>query len=350
MKIVYAGLRYGPDGRDPSFAHVNFYLPLTQLVAHQVVAYYHLERLESINSQVASHELRETVQKEKPDLLFIAGLNHDLDKDTIASLKKETVVAAVFFDEDTDLYQRSLAWAPALDWIVTFYPPAAAEYRARGHNVIGIDWFINTDCYRPLPGRTYRYDVSFIGAAKPERERLFRRLEKEGITITAWGRGWPGGMITFDHMIRVFNESRINLNWGQGKSVWRWQTLLRIFFAPARNRLGAKLDWKNAAGNWRTILNRRHPQSRARPFEIAACRSLALTNHAPVFAPWKDGEDTVYFADEADLIEKIRYYLYHPSERERITANAYQLMQVRHSAGSCLARILDKIAKNPMTE
>ena len=56
------------------------------------------------------------------------------------------------------------------------------------------------------------YDVSFVGQYHPHRAWYFRHLKKAGIDVHAWGYGWPNGRLSFNDMIDVFNQSKINLN------------------------------------------------------------------------------------------------------------------------------------------
>ena len=99
MKILYAGLRYGFkyfDGKyDASFAHINIYLPLVSLPNIEV-EYFFLERIDEIGRRGASSEMKELVDKFKPELLFIGGFNHDLDKDIFHQIKKNIQASLLY--------------------------------------------------------------------------------------------------------------------------------------------------------------------------------------------------------------------------------------------------------------
>ena len=45
---------------------------------------------------------------------------------------------------------------------------------------------------------------------------------------------------------------------------------------------------------------------------------------------FKNGEDLVWFEDEADLIKKVRYYLTHEDERKRIALNGQKKVRELH--------------------
>lgn len=71
-----------------------------------------------------------------------------------------------------------------------------------------------------------------------------------------------------------------------------------------------------------------------RPFEALACRKLLLTAADPVSGLetlLKDKEHLVYYHDEHDLLEQVRYYLQHDTEREQIAANGFAEVLHHHT-------------------
>lgn len=346
MKILYAARKYNKGVNPPEFSieHINFYLPLNNIEGIDVV-YYPLEKIDEIGGHNVSLEIKNLAEQENPDILMVVSFNHDLDKKIFQEIRNKCVkIVGIFFDENTDLYLRSLGWAPYLDWLVVFYPPAYGEYKKRGFNVIGIDWFVNTDIHRPIDGIIRGKDISFIGSAKKERQKIIKYLSGQGLNIETWGNGWPNGGVSLEKMVQIFNQSKINLNLGLGKSFWRWQTIPRIFFSPTDNRKGFKLDLMHTSNNFKTLLNRFHPQSHARPFEVMACKTFLLTNKSPLFNNYQDGVDIAYFKNINDLAFKIKYYLKHPEKREEIAERSHQNILANHSALKQLKKILEIIS------
>lgn len=132
-------------------------------------------------------------------------------------------------------------------------------------------------------------------------------------------------------MRRIFRRSKINLNLGFGKPILRARTLARIFIRPTRGG-GFAPDPLGIGRNIKTILNRRNPQSRARPFEIASCGGFVLTNRVPLFGePYREGKEIVYYDDVKDAAAKIAYYGSHDAEREAIRAAGHERTLRDHS-------------------
>lgn len=46
---------------------------------------------------------------------------------------------------------------------------------------------------------------------------------------------------------------------------------------------------------------------------------------------FKNGEELVWFEDEADLVRKVRYYLEHDEERRRIAKNGQKKVRELHN-------------------
>lgn len=72
-----------------------------------------------------------------------------------------------------------------------------------------------------------------------------------------------------------------------------------------------------------------------RVFEGMACGKLVVTDRLPeathVEDLFVDGEDIVYYSDAEDAINKLRYYIDHPEERERIAANGRKKVMEAHT-------------------
>ena len=61
---------------------------------------------------------------------------------------------------------------------------------------------------------------------------------------------------------------------------------------------------------------------------------------------FKNGEDIVWFEDEADLVKKVRYYLRHEDERRRIALNGQKKVRELHNYDARLQVIEDIVMKS----
>lgn len=69
-----------------------------------------------------------------------------------------------------------------------------------------------------------------------------------------------------------------------------------------------------------------------RVWDILAAGGFCITNFQPELVMYfKNGEDLVWFEDEADLIKKVRYYLTHEDERKKIALNGQKKVSELHN-------------------
>jgi hypothetical protein len=79
------------------------------------------------------------------------------------------------------------------DGLATFFPEAAHPALHRPHDA------------------SFEFDVSFVGARYGLRPRFMRDLERLGVRVECFGRGWPNGPLSDDEVVRLYSRSRINL-------------------------------------------------------------------------------------------------------------------------------------------
>lgn len=80
-----------------------------------------------------------------------------------------------------------------------------------------------------------------------------------------------------------------------------------------------------------------------RVWDILAAGGFCITNfqrELPLF--FKNGEDLVWFEDENDLVEKVRYYLEHEDERKKIARNGYEKVRRFHTYNVRINEIAEK--------
>lgn len=145
-------------------------------------------------------------------------------------------------------------------------------------------------------------DVSFIGSYAPERGEVLNFLAENGVAVMTWGNGWGGFRISSKNLT-ITNKPLVN-------------TPNDLRFTKGIN--AAKIN----LGFLRKI-NRDLQTDRS--IEIPACGGFMLAErsneHERLF---EDGNEAVFFKSNAELLEKIRYYLDHEIERTQIAKAGYE--------------------------
>jgi len=310
MKILYVASRwdYGEPERGLSFEHLNFYDCLEHL-GHELNYFDYVALTQELGLERMNQRLLQTARELKPHLLFACVQGLDVQPSVFQSISEGGVTQTFhwFCDDHFRFEKFSQHLSPAFNWVATTASCALPKYRRIGYDhVIKTQWACNHFLYRRL-GLPLKYDVSFVGRVFRDRPALIERLRGAGLNVMVRGHGWPEGRATQEEMIRIFNQSRINLN----------------LSAPAKH-----VNW------FKRLLGREQPphQIKGRNFEVPGCGGFLLTDHADnleeYYAP---GKEIVLFENFKDLVDKVHYYLGHETERTAIAEAGYQRTLREHT-------------------
>lgn len=331
MKVLFVGLEYDryDRTRGTSFEWNNFYGSLKRLDGVEVsCASFH--EILMLGRQGFADKLVAQVDREKPDLVFVFMYTDELSPETIRRLRQKTTVLGWFSDDHWRFDNYSRHYANAFSWVATTYSKAPARYAAIGQrNVIRSQWFCDSGSYVPVDCAKDT-EVSFVGLKNEGRAALAARVRAAGIPLSLFGGGWGGGRLPQAEFTRLFSRSKINLNLVSPRSLWERNSFGRLF---ARRSLDRFVPDFHAVDNIRSWLNARILQIKGRPFEIAACGGFCISGYADDFETYyKENEEMVFYRTADDLIEKIRYYLAHSEEREKIAKAGYERTLREHTA------------------
>jgi spore maturation protein CgeB len=272
------------------------------------------------------------VEEHRPEILWIdKGLI--IDPRTLLRAKEispQTVTVSYSPDDMMNPDNQSPQYLKGVglyDLHVTTKSYNVAELRGLGARAV---LFVN-NAYCPITHRPWRLTseersrlggpVGFIGTYEPPRADLLLWLARQGIPVKVWG-SWPKGL---------------------GKGL----TNLTIMGAPLWGKEYAKgigaFDINLA------FLNKKNRDLQTtRTMEIPACGAFMLAERTSEhLALFQEGQEAEFFASPAELLAKIRYYLDHGEERQRIAAAGLARCQRSgYSTHATMARILTNIAKH----
>jgi len=148
---------------------------------------------------------------------------------------------------------------------------------------------------------TYRCEVVFIGTWSPKKEALLSALRQElpKIDLKIWGCQWEK------------NRSPNLAGAIIGREVTGPNYTRAIRGASICLGLLSEAGKGSSSGDLIT----------ARTFQIPACRVFMLHERNPeVLRYFEEDREAAFFATPEELTQKVRHYLDHPAERERIAA------------------------------
>lgn len=304
VKVLYLGMQwdYGIRERGTSFEHDNFYPAMQQW--DRIREFEHFDFVEIGRAHGVprmSEMLYERVQKFEPDAIFGVWFDehHDPRREMIDKIRKTTPTKVISWFCDSfyryDTFDRR--WADHVDWCVCCSTGGYNKYIRDGlQNKVIKSQFAAAPSYKPVDGVQRDIDVSFVGQPHGDRKAIINRLRQAGINVQAFGTGWEK-RLTFGEMIDVFNRSKVNLNLSNG-----------------------------AAGTFQQI--------KGRNFEVPACRTFLLTGQAENLNDYYEfGKEVAVYHNADDIVEKVRYYLANPDEREQMAEAAYYRTLHEHTYG-----------------
>lgn len=327
MKILLVCMEYdyGDPSRGHSYEYYNFYQSLRDL-GHQVTLFDYMAELKRLGKAEMNGKLLDLVQATRPDLAMFSLYTDQLDPATVKQMSAHTRTLC-FFHDDTWRVEFSQFWARHFDFFTTPDVYGERKYAAIGlPNAIHFPFGCNEKLYSKT-GVPKKYDVSFVGAWHPYREWLIQRLRKAGFMVETAGYRWPGGIVSHEQMVALFNESRINLNMSNSAS---W-------------------DARYLAASPRGLINRiRSPKSveqlKARHFEINGCGGFQLSYYVEGLERlYGIGSEIAVYLDPDDLLQKVKLYLADETLRETIAAAGYARTMLDHTFNTRFRHVFDRM-------
>lgn len=192
-------------------------------------------------------------------------------------------------------------------------------------------------------------DVAFVGGWEPRRERMLTTAARTSARVTVWGYGWAIaqasranpfrslrlGRLTPQHRLYLGDRaSELSDAIGKGEGVNG--EIYENEYAEAIASSGICL------GFVREICPDQHT---TRTFEIPAIGGFMLADrteeHLEFFAEGKEAE---FFGSDAEYVDKLKYYLSHKVERDRIAKAGHErCMQSGYSYDDRMKEVLSQL-------
>jgi len=321
-------------------AYEQWYIPLERMFAargHTLVPFWiDVNILERGRKNIGAL-LYAAIAAAEPDVFILCGGEEHFNASDVGRIARGSRAIRLYWCGDDSWRFDSVSYrlAPYFSAVVTGYAGAVPKYRALGIPiVINSHYGVDVSKCRKT-GEAKNIDVSFVGMWNPEREKIVRALRAAGISVEAYGNGWPSGGLPQEGMVSVFSRSKISLALNQKANYVSLRSFARLFFR--RRRLGEgglpiKADFSNIFVNAREWWQKRIPFVKGRHFEIPACGAMQITEDGDVLASrYVPNKEIIIYSGMNDLIAKIRYYLAHDEEREKIAQAGYERTMREHT-------------------
>lgn len=335
MKIALAIMKYdyGVEERGFSYEYYNLYLPLCDVYGKEnILLYDYFSEVLQSGKDMMNKKLRELILSEKPDIsIFCILWENQFDEDTVSSFRRKTKTLIYFFD---DPWRQKFVrhWIKYFDFFSTPDYYMYKQYLLEGMtNVIYSPFGFNSSIYKKLD-ISQDIDVSFVGGYSPLRNWIKHLLEKEGLNVKFYGRGWgeSGSWISQDEMINVFNQSKINLNLSNAAN---YDLSFLLYALPSFKNIKQLL-----------LLRKNKEQVKGRHYEINACGGFQLSYFIPgLNQVYEIDKEIAVYENERQIAGTVKFFLKNNELRNSIAERGYQRSQKDHSAQNYLKKLVDQI-------
>ena len=351
MKIIYVANKYDHGEPELGFSneYLNYYESLVQMnnKKNEVILFPIDVITKKKGREQANKELLDLTFRENPDLVFIHNMDA-LKKEIIKKITEESgaVTFTWSFDDHWNFYKCSKYWAPLFHWVFTTDPLAIEKYQRIGYkNAVFLPQGYNHFLYRPL-NLPKIYDITFIGRPHGVRKTIIKKLKEVGINVQCFGKGWPNGHISTEEKIKIISQSKINLNLAESSGIL-WKQIALIFLHRKFDRsigINSPLKWYE---NFQTLLAQKRTQIKGRIFHILGGGGFLLTGYTEKLEKlYVPGKEIECFSSFDEMVKKIKYYLTHDEEREKIAKAGYERSIREHTCEKRFNEIFKITGKN----
>ncbi|MFH0891131.1 MAG: glycosyltransferase [Candidatus Liptonbacteria bacterium] len=356
-RILFVGCKYDYDrtgkitGRGYSHDYTVWYESMRKFRpdAMEVVAYWYDEVLSARGRNVMNKDLLEFIEKTKPQFIIFAFGADEIKKSTLRKIAEKPGLTTIYIagDDAWRFDSNSKIFAPYCDWVLTSYSKTIPKYRAIGcENVITYAGWANPDIFQ-RKDIAKDIDVGFVGTKTRARETIVGALRQTGINVAVRGKYWAEGELPKEEMANFISRTKIMLGLNGSSYYFGIRPIARLFLR--RPRLGSRNpfyvpDIHHLSRNYREWQQKKIVQIKGRIFEIPACGTAQITEYAEdLDLYYKPGKEIILFDGLADLLDKIRYYLTHHLELEKIAKAGFERTMRDHTSEKRLTDMFSKI-------
>ncbi len=336
MKILFSGYH------NPNFITITEYIEQAiQTLGHDLIVFddrqhiipgrirrrikwVHELDLKHINKQFVSLSLNT-----RPDLVIVTG-GHRIQAQSIKTLRENGIPAALWTIDAPKNFLPIQQVAAAYRYV--FCQGSEAIHLLSGNNIQNAHWlpmacdpsFHHPVELTPKEQEKYGNNIVFVGSYYPNRYTLFKKLI--GFDFGIWGPGWNKLEKTSDLRSHIKGEHTKPSEW------------IKIYSA---SKIVLASHYQDPENKYQVF------QASPRIFEAMACGAFAISDYQKdVFDLFNDGEHLVGFNNANELIEKIKYFIHHSDEREKIASRGRREVLKYHRYDNRIEELLSIVRQN----
>lgn len=281
-----------------------YHFPLREMFK-EVVNFDPQEETYKHGKKIMNEKFINILKKEKPDYIMLFLVWDEFYPETLVKIKEILPNSKVFQwngDDDIKFDNYTIPYSAVID-----YQFISQLHFTKKYDNYDLPWFdvlgADIEKFKHIPSLKKKYGVAFVGTPKGERLEYMRYLLKNKVDFVLAGGGWKEypefkdrylGQLSDEDFVKLINQTKINICFSKN------------YFSS--------------------------PHLLERSLQVNACKSFALTGYVDgYFEKFTEGVDFASFKTKEELLEKIKYYLKHEKEREKIGTNAYNKVINKYS-------------------
>ena len=278
------------------------------------------------NSERLLDDVRKAHRERPLDLVFTYFSTRHVLGEAIDEIRALGVPTVNFYCNSVHQFHLVEEIAPHFDYCMFPEREAIESYRAVGANPVHVQMAANPRFYKPYP-LPREFEVTFVGQRYLERPEYVHHLHANGVDVRVWGPGWqkrkkrPAGLV------------------GRGRRL-AGRLMRRVpgaaepeeLYALPGSRCGPPLSDEQLVKMYsRSAISLgfsevQHAQTgeitrhiRLRDFEAPMSGALYFTGYQDELVEYyRIDEEIICYETKEELLDKVRYYLSHRSEGERV--------------------------------
>jgi spore maturation protein CgeB len=366
MRIFYAA-DHTPNSALPSSRlwYNNLYLPLRDL-GHELVVFdfdlsEHMKNLDPSDPRQQAfienhrpeleHALLEQLRRahrERPiDLFFSYFYSAICRPEVIREIRSLGILTMNWYCNASYQFHLIRELAPAYDYCLVPEKFRLEDYRAAGANPLYVQEAANPNTYHPVDVPR-DYDVTFVGMRYGDRAELVSRLCEAGVEIRVFGPGW----LEAQGRPSLLQRLRAALGVRDGSSRLPDRVVnpplsdeeLVALYSRSKISLGF-----SSCGETHT--DKRILQVRLRDFEAPMCGAFYMVEEMEELTEFfEPDKEIVFYKDADELVDKARFFLTHPDEREKIRLAGHRRAVAEHTWQKRFSKVFESIGLAPGSE
>lgn len=332
-------------------------------------------------------EVREAHQKTPIDLFLSYFYNSHFDPAGFDEIHKLGIPTVNFYCNSIYQFELVSAIAPSVNFAWHTEKDARSQYLEVGANPIWVQMGADPNVYYPVSGINRQKKACFVGQRYADREQYLAKLITENVPVNIYGKGWgvdatptseatepetsppethylgrkiqqPGKLSSYMQVIAE-NLQRQGLIGGIQRTIRQFnyrrqnRKLLPLLASVAQGYAESipetfsshevVLNFSNVWADGRPG-SKLIPHVRLRDFEAPLCRSCYLTGYTEEIAEFYElGKEIDTYQSPEELVDKVKFYLDHPKEAEKLREAGYQRAKRDHTWVNRFQELFNKI-------